>query len=421
MTKQVIIFSETPSNRLAYAANFIFGQISGLNILHVHTLNGTEQGVILNYSKRHIPHALVSITPFGTLTEGAEINCPDYLNSEDHDFDFFSFTFYHLSRAEEYKNANGDEHGRFTFRNSWAKKNQLGNQPYIDLLLAKKFEQLNSLLGHSQFQLVHSYTPRLTIDVDQTFAYRRKPLHRWLGSLMKDIFTFRFKRVPDRFLSTFRLKKDPYDRVPYMIECAREKNIQSLVFYLAGGETSYDRAIDLREKDIIDSDELTQIGIHPSYDAFEDVDTIKSEKQRLQELTNERIANSRFHYLRFQLPTGYDHLIEAGILHDYTLTWPDAIGFRAGTCFPFQYYHLSEERITDLMIHPCIAMDVILKNQLNLPVTDVANSIKPLITHCKAFGGECNIIWHNSSFDPTEGWSGWSKVFNTILELMQQD
>src|SRR5690625_6267562 len=52
------------------------------------------------------------------------------------------------------------------------------------------------------------------------------------------------------------------------------------------------------------------------------------------------------------LPELYNNFDVIEIANDYSMGFPEEIGFRAGTCTPFLYYELNLERISSLTIHP---------------------------------------------------------------------
>ena len=81
---------------------------------------------------------------------------------------------------------------------------------------------------------------------------------------------------------------------------------------------------------------------------------LKKEISRLNDITSGSIIMSRFHYLRFSLPESYQILIEAGIKEDYSMGYVDRIGFRAGTCTPFYFYDLNNEKTSEVnMLKSC--------------------------------------------------------------------
>ena len=104
-------------------------------------------------------------------------------------------------------------------------------------------------------------------------------------------------------------------------------------------------------------------GIHPSYKSFNNLEILKMEISRLDKITS-KTSISRFHYLKFTLPESYQILLKAGIKQDYSMGFVDRIGFRAGTCTPFNFYDLEKECTTDLKIFPFAYMDGVLNDKL---------------------------------------------------------
>jgi len=166
---------------------------------------------------------------------------------------------------------------------------------------------------------------------------------------------------------------------------------------------------------IRDLDRGAQLGIHPSYQHGCHREGIVKEKQRLEEITGRPISRSRQHYLRLQLPQTYQHLLAAGLHQDYTMGFPDQVGFRASIALPFPWYDLSEERQTELIIHPFQAMDVTLRQYLALRPQEISDRLAPLIRSAKEVGGVFCTLWHNSSLSPLGGWTGWRQAYHSLI------
>src|SRR5690606_6388446 len=113
-----------------------------------------------------------------------------------------------------------------------------------------------------------------------------------------------------------------------------------------------------------------EIGIHPSYASNSNPEKLKIEIQRLEKISGKRIRKSRQHYIKLNFPETYQNLIANGIEEDYTMAYADETGFRAGTCTPFFWYDLSKEEKTELKIHPFCAMDVAMRNYMQLTIEE---------------------------------------------------
>jgi hypothetical protein len=107
-------------------------------------------------------------------------------------------------------------------------------------------------------------------------------------------------------------------------------------------------------------------------------------------------------------------LVELEINLDFTMGYVDTLGFRAGTCTPFQFYDLDYEVQTPLQINPYHCLDfALLKYQSELDKTE---HLQKLINQVKAVNGTFTPIFHNYTFSDLDRWKGYRSLFNLILE-----
>jgi hypothetical protein len=64
---------------------------------------------------------------------------------------------------------------------------------------------------------------------------------------------------------------------------------------------------------------------------------------------------------------------------------------------------------------PCL-MDVTLKNSLQLSKEGAIEKINQLKKTVKEVDGYFISIWHNSSFDSTQGWADWEDVYQSLFD-----
>lgn len=423
MSPRLIIFSPTSSRRLDYVCDFIFGSLGQVDFeitTEVPVIDSKSQ--IIAYSKHFSGKASVHISPFPSLQENEHLQPPngdyDWLKEYNPDMDIFHFVFFHLSRADEFNHQTKDFHGRVISKESWLGKHGYHRSPVVDRAVVLFFNHLNAFFRTDEFQIRTQFSSQLTIDVDQLFAYRRKPLYRFLGSALKDAFQGRWPRFVDRFHSIRDKNRDPYFVLDWMVNGAQDARINVLVFFLMKGLSKYDRQVKLSPKDFNFSKGKVKLGLHPSYLSGDDLQQLKREKIELESLTKKPVKRSRFHFLRFSVPIAYRHLIQANLLEDYSLSWSDEVGFRAGTAHSFYWYDIENEEKTPLILRPSVAMDVVLKDRLKLTPDEAMSILEELIEEVSISKGEARVIWHNSSFDPTEGWGGWRDVFYKIIDLL---
>jgi hypothetical protein len=99
------------------------------------------------------------------------------------------------------------------------------------------------------------------------------------------------------------------------------------------------------------------LGIHPSWQSDGEEILVKKEVRRLSALAAQPVPSSRQHYLRFNLPEGYQTLLQVGITAEYSMGYGSINGFRASVATAFNWYDLANEKETALRIHPFCFMD----------------------------------------------------------------
>lgn len=324
-------------------------------------------------------------------------------------FDLFAFTFYLLSRYEEYQPFAPDAHGRFPSSESLACRHGFLELPILDIWLSKLADQLNARRQHFSFQP--------TIDVDQMWAFTHKPLRRKIGGLALELLSGRFWKALQRISVWAGWAKDPFDSFQLLREL--HSRIPPLFFFLVADPGPFDvnnpvddPAFGQVVRQVAD---WSEIGLHPSYKSADEPETLPREKQRLERISGMEIGKSRQHFLRLALPTSCRHLLKAGIREDYSMGYADAPGFRAGTAVPFRWYDLEREMPTELKIIPFQAMDVTFRLYLNLSPEEAVARVLSMCEKVAETGGVFVTIWHNSSFDEKGDWKGWTQVYANLL------
>ena len=115
------------------------------------------------------------------------------------------------------------------------------------------------------------------------------------------------------------------------------------------------------------------------------------------------MTGNRFHYLRLSLPESYRNLVAAGITDDYSMGYTSNAGFRAGTCTPFQYFDLQQEKALPLTIHPLLLMENCFFNSEERSEAALWRQVRPLLDEAVRYGGEIVTLFHNHSFGPMPG------------------
>ena len=329
-------------------------------------------------------------------------------------FDLLAASFYLLSRYEEYLPNKKDRHQRFKASNSLAFTENFLEIPLVDIWVIKLKEILKNLypaieIKETNFKQIN------TIDID--FAY--KYYGQSFGALTRKFFGSILKGKPDKNCF-FIPEKDPYDSYDYLLTTANKKNIKTVFFFLLADYGAYDKNISPKSSAFIKLAQSLKnsntCGIHPSYQSNLHSINLKQEFISFEKIIGAKPTHSRQHFLKLNLPSTYENIEKVGIQNDYTMAYSDAIGFRASTCFPFPFFNLLNNKKSTLQIHPSCLMDVVLKNQLLFAPAEAIEKIKQLKAQVKTVNGQFISIWHNSSFDQSQGWKGWDKVYQSLFE-----
>ena len=158
------------------------------------------------------------------------------------------------------------------------------------------------------------------------------------------------------FLYYLGLKKDPYDNFKWIINRQKTTQTKFNVFFLIGRLTTYDKNNSINKKEFVSLiksvADYCNVGIKASYMALDSMAILKSEKRQMDAVLNSVTTSVRSSFSKVNLPSTYRNYIDLEINEDYTMGYPDSIGFRAGTCTPFLFYDLDYEIQTPLLIHP---------------------------------------------------------------------
>ena len=138
---------------------------------------------------------------------------------------------------------------------------------------------------------------------------------------------------------------------------------------------------------------------------------LKKEKNRLESIVNKPLQVVQFSQNRFTIPKSYRNLLEHEVLRDCTMGYPEAIGFRAGTCRSFLFYDLDYEMQTPLYLMPvALPLEAVI-NTIDKTVNFVAvNKIKERVEKVQ---GTLGLSVTNEVLSH----SHWKSLFKKILDI----
>ena len=175
---------------------------------------------------------------------------------------------------------------------------------------------------------------------------------------------------------------------------------------------NYDGCYDLNDKRIISilkkiDKQGHLIGIHPSFETYKCKAILENELKKIKYICksngiSQDIISSRMHYLRWQNPHTLVICDSVGIKYDSTLGFSEHVGFRSGTCFPYQGFDPLKKRILNIRIKPFQIMDAAFINKIkknNLESNTDYLQCMEIKNQCQFFNGNLDILWHNSELN----------------------
>lgn len=413
----ISIFTPKKSERLTFVLDFCFKEKN----LEYELITSAEEWNNSNSTKftysKEIMDCDYAVEPSGLLFE-EDIDEHLKLEKEGDKLmlrgskDPLSIIFYLLSRYEEYQPHEKDKHGRFA--SSQSQQTALGYlyDPVVDRIVLKLWHKLgldyNVILGG--FECVPSF------DIDVAWAYKNRPFWRIAGAFSKGNFAERVGVLVGG-------KKDPYDTYSEIVRISTEVD-RIICFSAVSDYGPLDKNIDWKNdhyRSLIRGLNSTGgMGLHPGYASFLNAIKIGEEKERMEEILGHDVKKSRFHFLRFEIPTSYQLMIEEGFTKDYSMGYADNAGFRAGTSFPFYFFDLSKNCRTTYLLFPFCYMDSALKDNLKLGMAESEELIKKLMDEVKNVGGLFMCIWHNSSITDKGEWSNWLELLNKTVQWSKE-
>lgn len=419
-----LVYTEAESPRLTYIVDVLWCRQAEVTTDVKKFLS--FPGNTIQYTKERIWPDIHHIQPIGLLNSseivswGVDVNNWESLpvifpGKGDIPFDWLAASFYLLSRYEEYLPYQPDPYGRFPATASIAHQHNFLQIPLVQLWTAtvrKKF-QLNSLPVMPDEPEI-----QITFDMDELFQYRHVPIGRRMIRLAGNLLKLRFDAVSTQQQVAAGKVRDPYDRWQdswHLLEALPKKPR----FFFSGAKKTQgnDRQLSIEHpalKEIFQRcEEKGLIGWHPSWAASQHPHLLQEELHRLQSNAKQTIVESRYHYLRFQLPVSYHQLIELGIRQEYSMGYGNINGFRASYADPFPWFDLSKNEVTDLVVYPFFYMDTVSVFQQQEAPEAALDFIQNTKSGCRGVVRQLQLVFHPHALAE----KGWRELLTKILRL----
>ena len=397
----IVIYTPKVTNRIKYTLDFVFQHYFGIvyRITENQDFVFNDNDIYINYSNTLIPNTY-HIFQYSLLLEttiqaqqpivSRATTLPVFFQTTanyDLPYDIFSCIFYLISRYEEYLPHEKDIHGRYLSSNSILSHPDFNFSPIVEYWLLdfkKILLQLKPTLPFKEY----TFAWISTFDIDNAFQYlgrnwMRRPPNIFKPSVLKTLFGF---------------KKDNYDILEELIQKLKTNTNQSIFFFLLNNKHKHDSNTDPNypplHQVIKKVSRYFDIGIHPSYQAFQN-NTISAERKKLESISEKEIIYNRQHFLRIQFPAYFRTLNTLKIQKDFSLCYPDISGFRAGCSRPFLFYDIEQNTATELLLQPTCFMDATYAYYGDFNTDTIHQNLLIQINQVKKINGNLVTLFHN--------------------------
>lgn len=298
-----------------------------------------------------------------------------------------------FTMKEEYKKNYEDIHGRFPY---FFSKNKEIFKPVVSNYL------LRNRLVEIEYPEKKKFIICLTHDIDVINYSKLKMTKDFLRSLSK----IEFKK----FEQLRNFKK--------IIEIEKKYSAKSTFFFAALNKWDFEfnyRIEELRNDVRYIVENGFEIGLHGGYDTFNNIDKVKEEKNRLEDICLREILGYRNHYLRFKIPDSWEMLKRAGFEYDSTIGYHNCVGFKNGMSHPFKPYNLNKDNFIDIFEIPLNVMDETLFSHMCLNLDSAWKIVKSLIDETEKSKGVLTLLWHNTNF-----YGNMLEFYERILEYSKE-
>jgi len=157
------------------------------------------------------------------------------------------------------------------------------------------------------------------------------------------------------------------------------------------------------------------VGLHPSFDAWEDSSAIEAERLRLERACGTSITSCRQHWLKFSWARTWRAQQRAGLILDMTLGFNDRPGFRNGAALRFSPWDAEGGAPLALQSVPLVLMDSQLYDYAEMNDASRAAMIQHLIGEVADVGGTASVLWHPQTLSQDYGWrDGFRLLLQTV-------
>jgi|SRR5437773_10352751 len=149
-----------------------------------------------------------------------------------------------------------------------------------------------------------------------------------------------------------------------------------------------------------------EVGLHSSINARRNQRLLSSEKAKLQSIVNQEVQGVRQHFLSPEITELWSAQKEAGFAYDSSMGFADRVGFRAGSCYPY------ETPLADFWELPFEVMDGALPDSGEYS----KNRCRGLVDQVVDLAGAFVVLWHQRYFSARD-FGGYGELYLELIDF----
>jgi hypothetical protein len=415
----LIIFSNILTPRIKYIFNFIFKDILKAEVEftgnsqyflqseHIKISYGDEplgEALFFKSTPLLFSNKLEEIKP-KTVSFG-EYQVPFPVERSALPFDVFAASFFMISRYEEYLHQQKTEE-EFKPSKSYQHKWRVLDKPIVDewaliikSIIKKKYP--NFKFHEKKFQHQPSIHFNISPNLPEGFLNRTKFIFSAVFKKENNYLSSKFDRLTGIGINNEQV----LDQAKQMFTSRKSRPLYFVDFpdvpmdYIrinGVSKTLNDQSVGLLRPCASNKQKMTEIK--------EGLVKLKKIHPNLIPLTSQQLETLKF-------PICYLNILNSGITSDYSMGYGNVLGFRAGTCTPFNWYDLQLEKVTPLVVNSYCLTDYILQFLTREAAT---KTVRQYIDAVKVVNGTFYSSWNLKSLSDHPKYKKLKSLFGEML------
>ena len=334
----------------------------------------------------------------------SKLNSDGFFELQNGKPDFISTAFFCVTAMQEFNDHDHDRLQRFQYKNSY--QSVIGNIKKNVVQIC--FDKVTETLKIKATPIASTFFLSHDIDTIQ-------------GALVEDGFNVAKKGRVDLLLKLiFRAATGRPDwfNIDKILKIESEYDCRSTFFWIVnGGRVGKDENADYTFRSPRIQKSMSSVTAHGSENGLHKSLSDESVVQEVEKYGTLPLAN-RYHYLKFNLPQGFEAVEEAGIKLDASLGFSEQMGFRNNYGLPFNPFNFKNRRPFSFVEAPLHIMDRTFFHK-RLALSQIE---KEIFAFFEDHRENCvlSVLWHNNFFSEYK-YKGYLPLYKKILAYIREN